>query len=76
MLCTVTVAEPKAPKRNDVPLVSNPQTPIVLNGVNCQGTEANLGKCGREGAVEYCAHSNFTHGVDAGAFCTNIKGIM
>ena len=71
------VAEPKALSKDDVPQVSNPHTPIVLDGVNCRGTEANLESCGRESVVEYCTHhSNSAHDVDAGAFCTNIKGII
>ena len=67
-------AEPRALERNDVPRVKNPQTPIVLAGLNCQGTETSVGSCGREQVVEYCAHSDYVHGSDAGANCTNIKG--
>ena len=53
----------------DVPQVTNYMTPIVLDGLNCRGNEANLGQCGHESAVAYCSHSD-----DAGAFCTNIIG--
>ena len=78
MLCTVIVAEPRKLSEDEVPQVSNPHTPIVLDGVNCRGTEASLGSCGRKPVVEYCAHSSYNSelDVDAGAFCTNIKGII
>ena len=53
----------------DVPQVTNYMTPIVLDGLNCRGNEANLGQCGHEPVVEGCSHSD-----DARAFCTNIIG--
>ena len=55
--------------KEDVPRVNNLQKPIVLDGLNCRGTEARLDHCGHEDVVEYCSHND-----DAGAFCTNIKG--
>ena len=53
----------------DVPQVKNLLTPIVLDGLRCRGTEANLGQCEHAAVVEYCTHSN-----DAGANCTTIIG--
>ena len=52
-----------------MPKVKQLQTPIVVDNVNCRGTEARLIDCGRADVVEYCSHSD-----DAGAFCANIKG--
>ena len=53
----------------DVPQVKNLMTPIVLDGLNCRGTEASLGQCGRQPAIDDCTHS-----LDAGVNCTVIKG--
>ena len=53
----------------EVPRVKNLRTPIVLDGLTCQDTTANLGRCGHLPAVEDCTHSN-----DVGANCTIIKG--
>ena len=53
----------------DVPHVKKLMTPIVLSALNCRGSEASLGQCGRAPLVEYCTHST-----DAGANCTIIKG--
>ena len=53
----------------NVPGVTNLLTPIVLDGLNCRGSEEKLGDCGRLPAVEGCTHMN-----DAGAFCTNVRG--
>ena len=39
----------------DVPQVKDIQTPIVLDGLGCRGTEANLGQCPRLPIVEYVA---------------------
>ena len=61
--------EPRVLK--DVPQVKNLQTPIVLDGLSCRGNEATLGECGHLPVVEYCSHAD-----DAGAFCTNIRGLM
>ena len=55
---------PRALTGADVPKVNNLQKPIVLNGLNCQSTEARLDNCEHEEVVEYCSHMN-----DAGAFC-------
>ena len=54
---------------SDVPQVKDIQTPIVLDGLNCRSTEANLGQCGHLPVVEYCSHSD-----DAGAFCIRSRG--
>ena len=54
-----------------VPRVKDIQTPIVLDGLGCRGTEANLGQCPRLPIVEYCSHSD-----DAGAFCVRAEGIL
>ena len=67
LLCVL--AEPKV--LNDVPQVMNQDTPIVLDGLNCRGSESRLENCGHEPLVEYCSHSD-----DAGAFCTNIIGTV
>ena len=53
----------------NVPQVTNQHTPIVLDDLNCRGSELRLGQCEHASTVEYCSHSN-----DAGAFCTNIIG--
>ena len=53
----------------NVPRVRSYQTPIVLDGLKCQGTEENLGQCKRLPVVEYCTHSD-----DAGADCSVFKG--
>ena len=53
-----------------VPQVTDIQTPIVLDTLNCRGNEASLGLCEHAMNVEYCSHS-----LDAGAFCTHIIGI-
>ena len=55
----------------NVPQVNNLMTPIVLDTLNCRGTEASLGQCEHAAVVEYCTHSQ-----DAGANCTIIKGIV
>ena len=60
-------ADPKV--LSDVPRVKNLMTPIVLDGLNCQGVEASLGQCGHAPVVEHCSHSD-----DAGANCTIIIG--
>ena len=53
----------------DVPQVKDIRTPIVLDGLDCRSTEANLGQCPRLPVVEYCSHSS-----DAGAFCVHPRG--
>jgi hypothetical protein len=53
----------------NVPEVSNYQTPIVLDGLLCRGTEAKLGQCEHLPVVEYCTHAD-----DAGADCSIFKG--
>ena len=53
----------------NVPQVRNYQTPIVLDGLKCRGSEANLGQCENLPIVEYCTHSD-----DAGADCLVFKG--
>ena len=68
------LSEPRVLHKNDVPRVTNPLTPIVLDGVNCQGTETHLQDCGSEVAVEYCAHYSISGHSDAGASCKNIRG--
>ena len=55
----------------DVPQVKDVRTPIVLDGLNCRSTEANLGQCHHRPIVEYCSHSD-----DAGAFCVRGEGIL
>ena len=42
------------------------ETPIVLDGVTCQGTESKLSECDHFSVVEECSHSD-----DAGANCTS-----
>lgn len=70
-----TYADAKKLNKEDVPRVKNPQMPIVLDGLNCQGSEASLAECGRRSVVEYCVHySNSNDGSDAGASCTNVRG--
>ena len=54
----------------DVPNVNNSQTPIVLDGLNCEGSETSLDECGHLLFVEECSHSN-----DAGAFCQGWSSI-
>ena len=53
----------------EVPQVKNLMTPIVLDALNCRGTETNLDQCEHAPVVEYCTHSQ-----DAGARCTMFKG--
>ncbi len=53
----------------NVPEVSNYQTPIVLDGLSCQGMETKLGQCEHLPVVEYCTHDD-----DAGANCSIFKG--
>ena len=67
VICVLLI-DPRAFTQN-VPRVRNFTTPIVLDGLNCEGTETNLGQCGRLPFIEYCTHSN-----DVGANCTVIKG--
>ena len=64
-MCTT---DPSALTEN-VPQVTNQQTPIVLDTVNCRGTEQQLAQCGHANSVNYCNHMD-----DAGAYCTNIIG--
>ena len=66
--------EPKTLSKNDVPRVRNPRIPIVLDELNCQGSEAKLSDCGRSAVVEQCSHYSSSGFSDAGAFCANIKG--
>ena len=54
---------------DEVPQVKDIRTPIVLDGLRCRNTEANLGQCERETVVQYCSHSD-----DAGAFCVRTRG--
>ena len=53
----------------NVSQVRNYQTPIVLDGLRCRGSEANIGQCEHLPVVEYCTHSD-----DAGADCSVLKG--
>ena len=64
------LTEPRALTQRDVPQVKNLHTPIVLDNVNCRHNAAKLDECGRAHVVEYCDHTN-----DAGAYCTNIRGL-
>ena len=66
--------EPRALLGQDVPQVQNSRTPFVLDGLRCRGTEAKLGECRKLSYVEYCSHLGADHD-DAGAFCTNIRGL-
>ena len=54
---------------DEVPQVKDIRTPIVLDGLRCRSTEANLGQCERLPVVEGCSHSD-----DAGAFCIRPRG--
>ena len=64
-----TCLEPRALPEIIVPQIRNIQTPIVLDGLSCHGTETRLGNCTGFPFVELCTHSQ-----DAGAFCTNARG--
>ena len=50
--------------------MTDPFTPIVLDGVACLSTDTRLEECSHNAVVEDCSHSD-----DVGAFCTNIIGL-
>ena len=54
-----------------VPQVVNEDTPIVVDCLDCRGTETRLTEC-----EHYCTDVEFcSHFYDAGAFCSNIIGM-
>ena len=69
MIFVCFVKEPRPLPNGSVPPVQNQLTPIVLDGLRCEGFHTRLGDCPREEVIEYCSHAD-----DAGAFCTNIMG--
>ena len=74
LIMAYNVIEPRILRKSNVPRVSNPLTPIFLDGVNCRGMESSLRDCESFGYIELCAHYSPSGNSDAGVSCTNITG--